>query len=139
MHTGVTGQIRKTAVGRWVLYHINTGLFWIYGILTFALAFSLSGFWIQSGRLRCLLSLPVALCGAFTLAQIIRALFWRRFRNVWMDNYVIAAFLAAWLLSKYAHDIRDGRADALHRLVIHALTVIVAGLISYASSRKNAA
>ena len=139
MHTGVTGQIRKTAAGRRLLFHINTGLFWIYGILTLVLAFSLSAFWIQSDGLRCLLSFPVALIGAFTLAPLVHALFWRRFRNVWMDNCVIVIFLVAWLLSEYAHDIRDGRADALHRLVIHTLTAIVAGLFSFLASRKRAA
>ena len=56
-----------------------------------------------------------------------------------MDSYVITIFLVAWLLSEYAHDIRDGRADALHRLVIHTLTAIVAGLVSYVWSRKSAA
>jgi len=95
MHTGVTGLIRKKAAGRYLLYHINTGLFWIYGIVTFALAFSVSGFWIRSGGSRSLLSLPLALIGALMFAPLVHALFWRRFRNVWMDNYVIGVFLVA--------------------------------------------
>ena len=139
MHTGVTGQIRKTRLGRFLIFHINTGLFWIYGILTFALAFSLSGFWIQSSHSRLILSVALALVAAFTFASIVHALFWRRFHSVWIDNYVIGVFLVAWLVSEYVHDIRDGRGDALLRLATHTLAAVVAGFVSYVSSRKNAA
>jgi signal transduction histidine kinase len=139
MHTGATGQIRKTAVGRWLLFHINTGLFWIYGVLTFWLAFSVSSFWFQSVPTRILLSLPPALLAAFTLARLIHALFWHRFRNVWMDNYVIGVFLVSILLVGYAHDVRDGRDDALSRLAMRTVIAVIAGLVSYASNRKRAA
>ena len=139
MHTGVSGQIRKTGLGRFVLFHINTGLFWIYGILTFALAFSLSGFWIQSSHSRLILSLSLALVAAFTFASMVHALFWRRFRNVWMDNYVIGIFLVVWLVSECVHDMRDSRTDVLPRLATRILAAVVAGFVSYASNRKNAA
>src|SRR2546423_4152937 len=105
MHSGVTGQIRKTAVGRCLLFHINTGLFWIYGILTFFLVFLVSSFWLRSVTARILLSLVLALLAAFTLARPVHALFWRRFRNVWTDNYVIGVFLVAILLVTYASDV----------------------------------
>jgi signal transduction histidine kinase len=139
MHTGVTGQIRKAAVGRWLLFHINTGLFWIYGILTLWLAFSVSSFWFQNVATRILFSVPPALLAAFMLARLVHALFWHRFRNVWMDNYVIGVFLLAILLVGYAHDVHDGRDDARFRLAMRTTLAVIAGLASYVSNRKRAA
>ncbi|MGA2245743.1 MAG: hypothetical protein ABSH48_12145 [Verrucomicrobiota bacterium] len=139
MHTGVAGQIRRTAVGRCVLFHINTGLFWIYGVLTFWLAFEVISFWFKSAITSILLSLPLALFAAFRLARFLHALFWHRFRNVWMDKYVIGLFLVAILLVGYAHDVRDGRDDALARLRTHTVGLVVAYLVSYLLNRKSAA
>jgi hypothetical protein len=132
-----TRQIRKTSAGRRLLYQINSGPFWIYGILTFILAFSLSGFWFQSVTTRLLLSFPLALLAAFTLPCLVHALFWKRWRNVWMDSYVGGAFLVAILLVGYARDVRDGRDEALSRLASRTLTAALAGLLAYASNRKR--
>ena len=95
MHTGITGQIRKTTVGRWLLFHLNTGLFWIYSILVFVLLFSLAASRIQSLSSRILLSLPIALLAGVGLPWLVRALLWKRYRNVWMDSYVIVVLAVA--------------------------------------------
>jgi hypothetical protein len=139
MHRGITGKIRKTATGRFLLFHVNTGLFWIYGILTFLLAFSLSGFWILSGSSRCLLSIPIALISAFTLARLVHKFFWRRFQNAWMDNIVIVVLVAAWLLTLYVHDNQDGHGESLLRLATNALTAFIAALLAYVLKRKKLA
>jgi hypothetical protein len=139
MHTGVIGQIRKTTVGRWLLFRINTGLFWIYGILTCALAFQVSGFWFESTTSRLLLSLPPALLAAFTLAHLVHALFWRRFHNVWMDSYVIGVLAVAILAVRYALDNHEGREDALSSLPAAALVALIMGWRSYVRNRKRAA
>jgi len=138
MHTGVTGQIRKTHVGRLVLFHINTGLFWIYGILTFWLTFSVSGFWLQDVVLRLFLSLVPALIAAFTFAQIVRRIFWERFQSAWIHNWVIFTFIPAILLVSYGRDVQSGRDDALYQLGIHAAIVFIACLMSYARGKKAA-
>ncbi|HEY4416843.1 MAG TPA: hypothetical protein VGO57_14220 [Verrucomicrobiae bacterium] len=109
MYTGITGQIRKTAFGRFMLHHVNTGLFWLYGIMTFALAFSLSGYWIHNGWWRCLISLPFALIAAFTFSEIVYAFFWRRFRNGWINNYVLFVLYVSFLLSEFFHHQRGER------------------------------
>jgi hypothetical protein len=139
MRTGFSVQIRKTAFGRFLLFHINTGIFWFYGVLTFWLVLSVSDFWLQSITSRRLLSLALALLVAFTLPGLVRALFWHRFRNVWMDSYVIILFFAAILLSDYLQDVHAGRADALSRLATRALAAILAGWFGYKSNRKKKA
>ena len=139
MHTGITGQIRKTRVGRCVLFHINTGVFWIYGILTFWLVFSVSGFWLHDTAVRVLLSLPLALVAAFTFWQMIHAIFWRRFRNPWIDTFVMLAFVLVIFLVGYGRDVQAGHQDALYVLFKNIAMFAVIGLVSYVSRRKKAA
>jgi hypothetical protein len=139
MHTGLTGLIRKTRIGRGVLFHLNTGVFWIYGVLTFLLSFSVSGFWLQNTAIRVLLSLPPALVAAFTFWQMIHVIFWRRFRNPRMDTFVMLAFVLAIFLVGYGRDVQGGRGDALRSLFKNFAIFVLIGLISYVSRRKKAA
>ena len=139
MHTGVTGQIRRTRVGRSVLFHANTGLFWIYGGLAFWLAFSVSGFWIQAGSWRSPLSLLLALIAAFTVPRAVQATLWARFRSAWIHRYVIGALFLAILLSGYLHDARDGRQDAFLQMWTLAARVLLGALGGYVWNRKKEA
>jgi hypothetical protein len=139
MHTTVTGRIRKTALGRLVLLHINTGPFWIYGALVFWLALSLSRFWIHGGSARCLLSSPLAIIAAFTMPRLVHATLWHWSRSAWIDGYVITAFLVAILLSGYLYDIQHERDEALSRLATRSAVGLSAALVSYASNRKREA
>lgn len=138
MHAGVTGQIRKTAIGRWLLFHANTGLFWIYGILSFWLAFLLIEFWVHGTGLRLLMSFVIGLVGAFMLPWLVHVLFWNRFHCVWLDNYVIVIFFLAIVASGYVHDMRNGRDDALWRLVTRVAVFVIASLISYLDRNRQA-
>jgi hypothetical protein len=133
MHTGMTGQIRKSAVGRWFLFHINTGPFWIYGIATFLLTYSLIGFWCSNISLRAVWSLPVSLVGATALPSMVHMISRRR----WADTYVISAFVVALLVTEYAHDVRNDRSNALPRLAQRAIVVVIAGLISRFDPKKR--
>jgi hypothetical protein len=138
MHTGISGLMRKMSIGRWLLFHINTGLFWIYGSLTFILVMLVSGFWLGDRIVQIFLSLTLALIMAFTSPQLVYGLLWRWFHNVWIANYVIGLFWVAILLALYAWDVRNGR-DALRWLAIRMGFIVVLALISYRSSRKRSA
>jgi len=137
MHKGVAGWIRKATIGRWLLFHINTGLFWIYGVSTFWLAYSITSFCLHSTGLRILVSLALALFAAFTFAQFVRLLFWKRFHNIWMDIYIIGIFVLAILISYYMHDVQAGRKEALSRLVTHIVVGVAAGLVSLLLDRRR--
>jgi len=56
-----------------------------------------------------------------------------------MDNYVIAIFCIAILLSGYAHDVRNLRGDALSRVAERTLIAIGGALGAYYANRKRAA
>ena len=121
---------------RSLLLSINTGLFWGYGLSVLALGFSLSRFWISSTAIRCLISVLVALAAAFFLPSLVRALCWERFRNRWMDNYVIMLILVAWVVSESFYDVRMRPEEALTRIAARVGAVLAAGAIGYASRRN---
>lgn len=141
MHTGITGLIRKTASGRRLLFQINSGPFWIYGILGFVITFSLGGLWIQDFRPLCLLSVLFALAAAFTLPALVCASFWRRvgIRSVWVHNALVCLVLAGMTFRLYCHDVSTGHGDAPHQLVIHIMGICIVCLIGYALNRRSKA
>jgi hypothetical protein len=123
---------------RFLLLHINTGPFWGYGVCVFALGFSLSRFWVSSTGVRYFVSALVALAAAFFLPSLVRALFGERFRNRWMDNYVvITLILIAWIVSESFHDVQMRPEEALTRIVTRVTAVLAAGAISYAARRDR--
>ncbi len=137
MRTGLRSHIRKSAAGRCVLFHINTGLFWIYGVLVTWLSFLVAGFAVQSSTTRLLLALPIGLLAAFWMPQLIHLTLWRRFRSRWVDSYVINALFLAILLARYSLEVRDKNEDAVTHLIVGAGTICIVGLWAYSRNRAE--
>ena len=119
-----------------MLLHINTGGFWIYGILVTWLSFLVAGFAVKSETNRLLLAFPIGLLAAFWMPQLIYLTLWRWFRNRWVDSYVMGLLFLATLLARYCLEVRDRNEDAATHLIVGAGTAIVMGLWAYSRNRR---
>ncbi len=139
MHHGLSGIIRKTALGRCLLFYVNTGAFWIHGFFTFLLAFSISGFWNESQRDRWLLSLPIATIAAVLFTGPVHDFLWLRFRKPWLDNYLILACGFAWFWIEAAKRIHSGEEGAVRKSVSFFLVGVLVMLLTWVRRRRKEA
>lgn len=102
-----------------------------------ALSLSLSRFFVAATEVRWFVSGAIGLAAALFLPRIIYVLFWQRFRNRWVDTYVLGFIGIAWVISESLFDIQMRPEEALTRIVTRVGAVLVAGAISYASRRKT--
>jgi hypothetical protein len=118
-----------------VLLHINTGLFWIYGLLVTWLSLLFAGFAVKSATNRLLLALPIGLLAAFRMPQLIYLTLRHRFRSRWVDSFAIGTLTLAILLVGYSLEVRDKNEDAATHLIVGAGTAFVMGFWAYSRSR----